>query len=136
MRNKRTFYNILGCILADLVRECRQPLTHVAKINGLFYYVRAIRVVRSVYIRLFLIILSFTVMINGLIFLHVSFFYYFPFSREVKALIVLLLGIFYFMVPVGALLFFTSQRVWMKFSKSNELIRKVMGEIESRQERN
>lgn len=65
-------------------------------------------------------------MISGFIFLHVSFLYYFPLSKEVKALILFSLGILYFLVPVGVLIYFTSQRVWMKFSKVNKLIQEVL----------
>lgn len=128
MENKGAFYHYLKCMLTDLARECKQTLTHFTKIKGVFYYIKAIKVARSVYIRIFLVILSFIVMVNGLMFLHVSFLYYFPFSREAKALTVLLLGILYFLIPIGALLFFTSQKMWMKFSQANELIRKAVDE--------
>ena len=48
-------------------------------------------------------------MISGFIFLHVSFLYYFPLSKEVKALVIFSLGIFYFLVPLrgSSLLYFT-----------------------------
>ncbi|TLD43162.1 MAG: hypothetical protein JETT_0597 [Candidatus Jettenia ecosi] len=59
-------------------------------------------------------------------FLHVSFLYYFPLSKEVKTLIIFSLGIFYFVIPIGALLYFTSQKVWMKLSKANKLVDKVL----------
>jgi len=68
-------------------------------------------------------------MISGFIFLHVSFLYYFPLSKEVKALVIFSLGIFYFLIPLGVLLYFTSQRFWMKFSKANTLIQKVLGTV-------
>ncbi|MCF6157280.1 MAG: hypothetical protein E3K32_01625 [wastewater metagenome] len=61
-------------------------------------------------------------------FLHISVLYYFSMSREVRALIILSLGVVYFMIPVGGLLFFTSQKVWMKLAKANEIIRKAVGE--------
>ncbi len=126
MKTRQTIFNYLLCMATDLVRKYHQTSLGFAKIKAVFYYVKAIKVVRSVYIGIFLFILSFIVMINGFMFLHVSFLYYFPLSKEVKTLIIFSLGIFYFVIPIGALLYFTSQRVWMKLSKANKLVDKVL----------
>lgn len=119
-------YNFILCVLTDLLKQYKQAFVSFTKIKAVLYYVEAIRVIRLLYIGIFLLLLSFIVMISGFIFLHVSFLYYFPLSKEVKASIIFSLGILYFLVPVGVLLYFTSQRFWMKFSKANILIQKIL----------
>ena len=131
MKNQKMFYNLILCILTDLVKQDKQTFTSFAniKIKAVIYYIKAIRFIRRICIGIFLLILSFVVMISGFIFLHVSFLYYFPLSKEVKALVIFSLGIFYFLIPLGVLLYFTSQRFWMKFSKANTLIQKVLSTV-------
>jgi len=131
MKTQKMFYHLILCILADLVKQDKQTFISFAKIKikAVIYYIKAIRFIRRICIGIFLLILSFVVMISGFIFLHVSFLYYFPLSKEVKALVIFSLGIFYFLIPLGVLLYFTSQRFWMKFSKANTLIQKVLGTV-------
>ncbi len=129
MKTQKVFYNLILSILTDIVKQYKQTSISFAKIKVVFYYIKAIRFIRLISIGIFLLILSFVVMICGFIFLHVSFLYYFPLSKEAKALIIFSLGIFYFLIPVGALLYFTSQRFWMKFSKANKLIQKVLRRV-------
>lgn len=131
MKTQKMFYHLILCILTDIVKQDRQTFTSFAKIKikAVICYIRAIRFIRRICIGIFLLILSFVVMITGFIFLHVSFLYYFPLSKEVKALVIFSLGIFYFLIPLGVLLYFTSQRFWMKFSKANTLIRKVLSTV-------
>lgn len=126
MKAQGMLYNLILCILADLLKHYKQTFIRFIKIKAVLYYIKAVRIIRLLYIGIFLLILSFIVMISGFIFLHVSFLYYFPLSKEVKALILFSLGILYFFVPVGVLIYFTSQRVWMKFSKANKLIQEVL----------
>ena len=131
MKTQKMFYHLILCILTDLVRQDKQTFISFAKIKikAVIYYIKAIRFIRRICIGIFLLILSFVVMICGFIFLHVAFLYYFPLSKEVKAFVIFSLGIFYFLLPLGVLLYFTSQRFWMKFSKANTLIQKVLGTV-------
>ena len=131
MKIQEVFYQLILCILTDIAKENKQTFTSFTniKIKAVIYYIKAIRFIRRICIGVFLLILSFVVMISGFIFLHVSFLYYFPLSKEVKAFVIFSLGIFYFLIPLGVLLYFTSQRFWMKFSKANILIRKVLSKV-------
>lgn len=131
MKIQEVFYHLVLCILTDIAKENKQTFTSFTniKIKAVIYYIKAIRFIRRICIGIFLLILSFVVMISGFIFLHVSFLYYFPLSKEVKAFVIFSLGIFYFLIPLGVLLYFTSQRFWMKFSKANILIQKVLSKV-------
>ena len=131
MKTKKMFYHLILCILTDIVKQDKQTFTSFAKIKikAVIYYIKAIRFIRRICIGIFLLIMSLVVMISGFIFLHVVFLYYFPLSKEVKALVIFSLGIFYFLIPLGVLLYFTSQRFWMKFSKANTLIQKVLSTV-------
>ena len=131
MKTQKIFYHLILCILTDLVKQDKQTFISFAKIKikAVIYYIKAIRFIRRICIGIVLLILSLIVMISGFIFLHVSFLYYFPLSKEVKALVIFSLGIFYFLIPLGVLLYFTSQRFWMKFSKANTLIQKVLSTV-------
>ena len=101
MKTQKMFYHLILCILTDLVRQDKQTFISFAKIKikAVIYYIKAIRFIRRICIGIFLLILSFVVMICGFIFLHVAFLYYFPLSKEVKALVIFSLGIFYFLTP-------------------------------------
>ncbi len=131
MKNQKMFYHLILCILTDLVKQDKKTFTSFVKIKikAVICYIKAMRFIRRMCIGIVLLILSFVVMISGFIFLHVAFLYYFPVSKEVKALVVFSLGVFYFLIPLGVLLYFTSQRFWMKFSKANTLIQKVLSTV-------
>ncbi len=131
MKIQKVFYHLILYILTDIAKDNKQTFTSFTniKITAVIYYIKAIRFIRRICIGIFLLILSFVIMISGFIFLHVSFLYYFPLSKEVKALVIFSLGIFYFLIPLGVLLYFTSQRFWMKFSKANILIQKVLSTV-------
>lgn len=131
MKTRKMIYHLILCILADLVKQEEQTFTSFAKIKikAVICYIKAIRFIRRICIGIVLLILSLVVMISGFIFLHVAFLYYFPLSKEVKMFVIFSLGIVYFLVPLGVLLYFTSQRFWMKFSKANTLIQKVLGTV-------
>lgn len=122
MKTRKMIYHLILCILADLVKQEEQTFTSFAKIKikAVICYIKAIRFIRRICIGIVLLILSLVVMISGFIFLHVAFLYYFPLSKEVKMFVIFSLGIVYFLVPLGVLLYFTSQRFWMKFSKARD----------------
>ncbi len=131
MKTQKMFYNLILCILTDIVKQDKQTFISFAKIKikAVIYYIKAIRFIRRICIGIVLLILSLVVMTCGFIFLHVAFLYYFPLSNEVKAFVIFSLGMFYFLIPLGILLYFASQRFWMKFSKANTLIQKVLGTV-------
>lgn len=126
MKTRQAFYHFVLFIFTDLLKQYKQTIISLAKIKGVFYYIKVVRLIRLIYIGIFFLILSFVVMISGFIFLHVAFLYYFPLSREVKGIVIFSLGILYFLIPVGILSYFTSQKVWMKFSKANRLIQSIL----------
>lgn len=131
MKTRKMIYHLILCILTDLVKQEEQTFTSFAKIKikAVICYIKAIRFIRRICIGIVLLILSLVVMISGFIFLHVAFLYYFPLSKEVKMFVIFSLGIVYFLVPLGVLLYFTSQRFWMKFSKASTLIQKVLDTV-------
>jgi hypothetical protein len=129
MKTQKIFYHLILCILTEFVKQYKKTYISFVKIEAVIYYIKAVRFIRRICIGIVLVILSFVVMTSGFIFLHVAFLYYFPLSKEVKAVVILSLGIFYFLIPLGVLLYFTSQRFWMKFSKANTLIQKVLSTV-------
>ncbi|MCF6158749.1 MAG: hypothetical protein E3K32_09295 [wastewater metagenome] len=61
-------------------------------------------------------------MINGFFLIHLAFFYYIPWSRDMKLITLFALGICYFLIPLGIHLYYVSQKRWMKLSKADKLM--------------
>ncbi len=126
MRNLFSIHSLLLHIFVNFIRQSKEKSLDLAKIEVAIYYLKIIKTIRCIYLGGLFVLVSLIFMIHGFMFIHVAFFYYVPWSRETKALVILLLGICYLMAPLGIYIYCASQRRWMKFSRSGELVQKVI----------
>ncbi|TLD42346.1 MAG: hypothetical protein JETT_1378 [Candidatus Jettenia ecosi] len=126
MKIEKVFFNLVLLIFTDLLKQYKQESVDIVKIKALMYYIKSVKIARFAYLGLFLLLVLFICMVNGFLLIHVAFFYYMPWSRDVKLLTVFVLGICYFFIPMGIYMYYASQRSWMKLSKANELMHKVL----------
>lgn len=126
MKIEKVFFNLLVFVFTDVLNQYKQASVDLVKIKALVYYIKGIKIARYLYLGLVLLLVLFICMVSGFLLIHVAFFYYMPWSRDVKLLTIFALGICYFLIPLGIYIYYASQRSWMKLSKADELMHKVL----------
>lgn len=126
MKNIFSIFSLLLYIFTDSLKLSKEKSIDLAKIEAVIYYLKIVKTVRQIYLGGLFVLVSLIFMINGFTFMHVAFFYYAPWKRETKALVIFLLGFCYLVIPLAVYLYFASQKRWMKFSKAGELVQKVI----------
>lgn len=134
MKNIFSIFSLLLYVFTDSLKQSKEKSIDLAKIEAAIYYLKIIKTVRRVYLGGFFLLVSLILMVNGFMFMHVAFFYYVPWNRETKALTILLLGICYLIIPLAFYLYFASQKKWMKFSRSDELVQKITRKVPENRE--
>ncbi len=97
-------------------------IIHVIKSHCLVMYIEVIERFRGFFIRGLVAFVSIMLMITGFLIIHVAIFLYLPWEIETKALILLILGMVYFIVPLSLVFWLYSKAQWMKISGVEEMI--------------
>jgi len=66
--------------------------------------------------------------VAGFLLIHVGLFLYLPWSVPTKALILVVLGLIYLVVPLIFILRICSRRTWLKLSRADELTASLTGQ--------
>jgi len=116
----------LFALLAALVlRHYQNTAFNYVQIRAATYYVRAVKAGRSVFISMITVIFGLFLLLAGFIFIHAALFVYLPWSVQSKALLLLILGAVYFVIPLIFIIRATSQRTWMKRSHAANLVSRL-----------
>lgn len=126
MKVQKIILNLLLFIFTDLLKQYEQTSRDLVKIKTLNYYIKGVKVMRLAYLGIFMLLLLFIFMINGFFAIHLAFFYYMPWSRDVKLLAIFSLGGCYFLIPLGIYIYYASQKKWMRLSKADEFVREAV----------
>lgn len=122
----KKFKDLLIDATVGLVKEYQVKSLGLVKIEATAFYVRMMQLLHR-QILLFALVL-FLVIIASVSIVIVPFFIValVPLARAVKLILALMLGIIDIGVPLFLLNFFLSEKKWMEFTKSNEMIDHVM----------
>ena len=122
------FRTIKSAILAGWLRAPVRKL----KIKAVATYLRAVDGVRKGVIGVVTLLLTLMLLITGFVAIHVGLFILFDWSLTTVGIVTLCFGAVYFIVPVAAIMYMTSEKTWMKISGGNKLVRKVVEPKEKR----
>lgn len=100
-------------------------LSHVVKSRCLTIYLKAMERFRGFFIRGLMACLCLMLATAGFLIIHIGLFLYLPGELETKALIFLILGIVYFIVPLVVVCCLYSRSQWMKVSGAEEIIERL-----------
>lgn len=97
-------------------------ISHIVKGRCLALYLRGVDRFRGFFIRGLVAFLCLMLATAGFLIVHVALFFYLSWEVESKALLFLLLGLFYFLVPLAIVCWLYSKQQWMKVSGAQEMI--------------
>jgi hypothetical protein len=116
---KNLFWRVLELYFQDVIA--------IVKIRAVGFYVKAVSAVRCAFIGGVTFACALLLMLTGFILMHVAIFWFLPWSPEAKAIVLLILGFLYFLIPLLLVLRMCSQQQWMKCSKASELVDEAIG---------
>lgn len=109
----------------DFTREYQKKATAWAKIEAAACYVKGVHLVRRQCLFLALQFFGLILLSISVIFFPIFLLYFAPFSAPTKLMIVAGLGVIYIGAPLLFFFRLFSEKRWLEFSKTNEIIDKV-----------
>jgi len=92
------------------------------KLRAAAAYVAGVRKTRQGFVALLGSLLLLLLMMSGFLLIHVALFMWLPWSVPAKALSLLVLGAIYLGGGLAVVLYISSDRTWMKFTKVNRIL--------------
>jgi len=89
-------------------------------------YVAGVRKAREAFIALLLALLFLLLLMIGFLLMHVALFLWLPWSLPARALTLFILGVVYFGGGLMVVFRLTSDRAWMKFTKVDRLLARLL----------
>lgn len=112
---------LLG-IVSGLCGRLADAAFTIVKAQAAAAYVRCVVKVREAFVALIGLAAFLLLALAGFVLIHVALFVWLPWSIDVKALVLLILGAAYFGLGIAAVLSINSDKAWMKFAKVDALI--------------
>jgi len=135
-RRGRTIWRLIEILLLAVVQRYQKNAVGFVKIQATAYYVKAIGKIRRTVMRSLAFAGLLLLLLAGFIIMHIGFFTFFNWSNRVKGGVLFILGVIYFVIALGAILYATGERKWMKFSGASQMVEDVIKELrESRAKR-
>ncbi|MFA5866082.1 MAG: hypothetical protein WC975_15525 [Phycisphaerae bacterium] len=127
-RRGRTMWRLIEILLLAVVQRYQRNAVDFVKIQATTYYVKAIGRIRRIVMRSIVFACLLLLLLAGFIMIHVGFFTFFNWSNRVKGGVLFILGVIYFVIALGTILYATSEGKWMKFSGASQMVENVMKE--------
>lgn len=97
------------------------------KFESIKLYASISDVLRGLFIHVALIFLFVIIALSGFIFIHIALFLILPWSTETKAIILLVLGIIYFLLPTSFVVILYSRKQWARASGLESFAERISG---------
>lgn len=121
-------------LVTELASQWKDTSSDLAKIEGTIYYIKGIELARRLAIAFYFLVGSFLVLIFGLLMIHITLLILIPFSLAWRLYAAFALIMFDLSLAIGIALILFSQKNWLKFSKSTELIENIVAKGAPHQE--
>ena len=109
-------------------KRYQRKAVNLAKIQGVSYYLRGIRLFRRQCLIVLATLFSLILLTAGLVVLPFGLIHYSPWASDTKLIVTLSVAAGYVVIAAGILWSFFSEARWMRFTKANELLSKVFKE--------
>lgn len=124
----RTSLRLMEVLLFAVVRRYQQNAMSFVKIQATTYYVKAISKARMAVVGTIAFFGVMLMLLGGFLIMHIGFFTFFNWSNRAKGAVLFILGLIYFGIALGAVLYATRQRSWMKYSGASQMVQNVTRE--------
>ncbi len=113
-------------VVSELVNQWKEKSTDLAKIEGATYYIQGVEIARRLFVVLCILLVSFVMLIFGLLMVHAILLVILPFSVGVKLWVAAGLAVFDLSLAVWVGVVVCSQKNWLKFTRASEMLENVM----------
>jgi cytochrome b subunit of formate dehydrogenase len=98
-------------------------------------YVRGVQTARSVLLFYLGLLALIGLIMAGIVIFHVGLFYCLPWSLKARAVLLMILGGIYFVVPLLVLFFWSRDQFWMKATGADEIVENALKKKTSRKDK-
>ena len=109
-----------------LIKQYQAKSIDLVKIEAAAFYIRILQLLRRQALILTLLLFLVVMVAAGIVIVPLVLLALSPWPREVKLVITFLLGASDILIPLFLLTHFLSEKKWMEFTKSDELMESVM----------
>jgi hypothetical protein len=115
----------LTLLFLGWVRNYHKNTINLMKIEGAGYYVKGVGEARKIFLGHVLLNCVLFLLLSGFLLMHAGLFLYLDWPIRTKSLLFLGLGVVYFLVALGVILRFCSQKKWMEFSGAGDMVARL-----------
>jgi hypothetical protein len=98
-------------------------------------YVKGVKTIRALLLFYLGLLALIGLIMAGVVVFHIGLFYVLPGSLKVRAALLMMLGVFYFSIPLIVLFFWSRDQFWMKASGADEIVKNALKGTAPRKEK-
>ena len=117
---------LLQSLVEKLVLQGKDASVEILRIKVTSAYLKVVGGVRKSVLGAVGLFLILIILIVGFVGIHVGLFILLDWDLRTVGIVTLCLGAVYFLVPLGLVLYATSEKTWMKMSRGKELVNKAL----------
>jgi hypothetical protein len=103
-----------------------EPTLKLLKLRAAIYYLEGVKGARRILILVCLLVFVITLIGAGLVIIPLALLLFMPWEPTTKAIVGIVIGAIYLLVPVVALIPLLSQKRWMRVTGATEVLRKLV----------
>jgi len=104
-----------------------EPSLKVLKLRAAIYYLEGVKGAHRILILVCVLVFVITLIGAGLVMVPLALLLFMPWEPTTKAVVGIVIGAVYLMVPAAALISLLSEKRWMRLTGATEVLRKLTG---------
>lgn len=109
-----------------LKRTYLEPTIQILKVRAAILYLEGVKSARQILILICLLVFVITLIGAGLVLIPLALLLFMPWAPETKAIVGLVIGFLYLLIPSVALISLLSEKRWMKLTGANNVLKKLL----------
>ena len=113
--------------LCDWLRSTYlEPSLKMVKLRAAIYYLEGVKGARRILILICLLVFVITLIGAGLVLVPLALLFFMPWEPATKAVVGIIIGAIYLLVPAVALMSLLSEKRWMRVTGASDILRKLV----------
>jgi hypothetical protein len=103
-----------------------EPSLKMIKLRAAIYYLEGVKGARRILILICLLVFVITLIGAGLVMVPLALLFFMPWEPATKAIVGIIIGAIYLLVPAVALISLLSEKRWMRVTGASDILRKLV----------
>lgn len=103
-----------------------EPSIKMIKLRAAIYYLEGVKGARRILILICLLVFVITLIGAGLVMIPLALLFFMPWEPATKAIVGIIIGAIYLLVPAVALISLLSEKRWMRVTGASDILRKLV----------